>query len=209
MARRFGLVLLLAVGCFGEPSASNDCPEGEPGCPCAPSGCDPGLVCEASVGLCIPENCIPGSELCTCSDGLCLTGLVCDGKLCRPGEGGETIATTSEVESSTLATTSSESSTSAGSTGTSSDGAGCRACILENDAPGGQCQLPVDLCTPEAMCADLMACIEACVAANDPECVPGCCTMHAGGAASYGPVGSCNAVACSQECGDFALYCPT
>jgi hypothetical protein len=216
--------MLVAPGCFSEPTSDASCPEGKPGCACGDAGCDAGLMCAQGIDLCIPENCVPGSELCTCNDGQCLTGLVCDGALCRAPAGSETasddVASSPDVtsdassDSSTLGTMSGDPETGTASsgmtstdTGTSVDGNACRACILVANEPSGGCELALEACAQNTACSDLAGCVDGCLVDNDPECIPGCCEVFGAGASEYGGLGSCNANVCGSECDGFGLYC--
>ena len=92
------VVALGLCGCFDPASAQGSatggadssttasdpgCPDGSAACPCYGNGtCDSGLECNATVALCVPENCDPGSENCTCNDGICLVGLECSAGVC-------------------------------------------------------------------------------------------------------------------------------
>jgi hypothetical protein len=93
------------------------------------------------------------------------------------------------------------------STGASAGGAACLACIEENNGSGGACELAREACTSNPGCTDLAQCVEGCVGADDPACIPGCCTEHIGGAPQYGALGSCDANACGPVCSDFGLFC--
>lgn len=222
------IAMLVAVGCFREPASDASCREGEAGCPCGASGCDAGLVCADGIDLCIPENCVPGSELCTCNDGVCLTGLKCDGQLCRSPDGTGTsnddvasspesgVASDATSVDSTLGTMSTDPDGGSGETistsgmtasDTGTGGEACRACIIEANGAGGDCENALGACAANTVCTDLAGCIDGCLADENPGCISGCCTMFPDGAPQYSALGSCNATSCSPECAGFELYC--
>jgi hypothetical protein len=99
--------------------------------------------------------------------------------------------------------------TSSVDTGASFDGVACRLCIIEENAPGGQCESAFEACAADPECVQLLDCIEVCVGGGSQSCIVDCCTTSAGGAFENTAVGSCNAIACGATCDGVALSCPS
>lgn len=229
-AAAWWLGTLLVAGCFQEAGSTSGCEQGTPGCPCSAGACDPGLVCEPTVALCIPENCDPGTALCTCFEGECFGALQCapDG-LCRDTGGSTTVVT--DASTTAISTTEASGTT---STGTSlsltnaeltsddatlsvgetlmpevtgePDGSACRGCI---DAANGdeRCELAYAVCADNMQCVALVECVGDCLENDAPACTTACCTTFPEGTSAYAPVAACNQLACPDECAGFVLAC--
>jgi hypothetical protein len=225
----FGIVAMAVGGCFDpdKPAASGtdaadssgtsggSCAAGGSGCPCYGNGtCDSGLECNASVGLCIPEDCDPGSEGCTCNDGACLAGLECDAGVCVTPSATTDPATTDVTTdpATTDPATTDPATTDPATTDVTTDPATtdvttdsdptttdatdtdpvmcegeCPACVDCLNGPGGACEAEAAGCGADKQCVGLVDCCSG----GDSELCALCCLEFPAAAAIYNAYLAC------------------
>lgn len=227
------LVITALAGCFDPDKASGNtdavadsgtgntpCTAGSSGCACyGNSTCDSGLACNATVELCIPEDCAPGSEACTCNDGACLTGLECNGGVCtQPGASSDPVTTdpatsdpvtTDPVTTDAATTDPTDPATSdplttdpATSDPATTDPTGtcagdCTECLQCAVGGGNACDVYAIACSDTAYCPELLECC----ATNDAELCGLCCADYPDAVTPFLDLVNCiNAEAFCSEC---------